>query len=119
MVDATKELIKELKDKIRPIIFDTHREIMLNTPVDTGRLRNSIVVEEADDGFIIGTNVTYAEYVELGTVPHIIRPVNAKALKFKIGGVTIFAKEVHHPGTEGHHMFLKGVSYFETQMNNL
>lgn len=119
MVDAKEELIKELKDKIRPIIFDTHREIMMNTPVITGRLRQSIVVEETEDGFIIGSNLDYAEPVELGADPHIIKPVNKKALKFEIGGKTIFAKQVNHPGSEGHHMFLKGVNYFEAQMNNL
>lgn len=119
MVSAQEKLVEDLKKKIRPVIFDTHREIMMNTPVDTGRLRQSIVVEETKGGFIIGTNVSYAEYVELGTRPHIIRPVNKQALKFKIGGKTIFAKSVNHPGTQGHHMFLKGVSYFESQMNNL
>lgn len=119
MVDAKEELMKDIKDKIRPIIFDTHREIMMNTPVITGRLRQSIVVEETDDGFIIGSNLDYAEYVELGVAPHVIKPVNKKALKFQIGGKTVFAKSVNHPGFDGRHMFLKGVSYFETQMNKL
>ena len=38
-------------------------------PVDTGRLRNSIthVVDEGTRHVIIGTNVEYAPYVELGT----------------------------------------------------
>lgn len=37
-------------------------------PVDTGRLRNSISHTQADqDTEIIGTNVEYAPYVELGT----------------------------------------------------
>ena len=35
-----------------------------------------------------------------GTKPHIIRPKNAKALAFKIGGRVVFAKVVHHPGTK-------------------
>ena len=37
------------------------------TPVDTGRLRNSISHAETDDAVYIGTNVEYAPYVELGT----------------------------------------------------
>ena len=37
------------------------------TPVDTGRLRNSIAHAETDDAVYIGTNVEYAPYVELGT----------------------------------------------------
>ena len=40
----------------------------LQCPVDTGRLRNSITHEqEGDDTEIIGTNVEYAPYVEMGT----------------------------------------------------
>ena len=37
------------------------------TPVDTGRLRNSITHAATDDAAYIGTNVEYAPYVELGT----------------------------------------------------
>lgn len=38
-------------------------------PVDTGRLRNSIthIVDEGGKCAVIGTNVEYASYVELGT----------------------------------------------------
>lgn len=38
-------------------------------PVDTGRLRNSIthIVDEGGKCAVIGTNVEYAPYVELGT----------------------------------------------------
>lgn len=37
-------------------------------PVDTGRLRNSITHEQYDtDTEIVGTNVEYAPFVELGT----------------------------------------------------
>lgn len=38
-------------------------------------------------------------YVLNGTRPHVIRPRRAKALRFDIGGRTVFAKVVHHPGT--------------------
>ena len=37
------------------------------TPVDTGRLRNSISHAVAGDAAYIGTNVEYAPYVEYGT----------------------------------------------------
>ena len=39
------------------------------TPVDTGRLRNSIshTVDDGENTVYIGTNVGYAPYVELGT----------------------------------------------------
>lgn len=38
-----------------------------DAPVDTGRLRNSITHKETQDQTIIGTNVEYAIYQELGT----------------------------------------------------
>lgn len=40
-----------------------------DTPVDTGRLRNSVshAVADAERAAYIGTNVEYAPYVELGT----------------------------------------------------
>lgn len=44
-------------------------------PVDTGRLRNSITHQQFDDHTeIIGTNVEYAPFVELGTVKMGARP---------------------------------------------
>lgn len=38
-----------------------------NAPVDTGRLRGSITNVVYEDYALIGTNVEYAPYVELGT----------------------------------------------------
>jgi hypothetical protein len=69
-----------------------------------------------DKNWIIGTNVDYAEQIEIGMAPTVIRPKNAKALKFTIGGKTIFAKKVNHPGFKGSHMFLKGVNWAEANM---
>lgn len=37
------------------------------TPVDTGNLRNSITHAHDDKSVVIGTNVEYAPFVELGT----------------------------------------------------
>lgn len=43
----------------------------LNCPVDTGRLRNSISHGKEDENtMVVGTNVEYAAYVELGTSRH-------------------------------------------------
>lgn len=73
-------------------------------PVDTGRLRASIRVERRStfglrQRWTVGSDVAYAPMVNDGTKPHIIRPKRAKALRFKAGGKTLFAKVVHHPGT--------------------
>lgn len=42
----------------------------------------------------------YGQFVRGGTRPHKIRAVRAKALRFEIGGMIVFAKEVNHPGTK-------------------
>lgn len=77
---------------------DFVNELVRVAPVDTGFLRNSISYE------VKGKNIEfrmaeYAFYLEFGTRPHIIRPVNAKSLHWKIGGEDVFASVVYHPGT--------------------
>ena len=42
----------------------------------------------------------YGEFVREGTKPHEIRPKNKSVLKFQIGGTTVFAKVVNHPGNK-------------------
>lgn len=73
-------------------------------PVDTGRLRASGKIEYS--GFfsfrpkaVVRFDTDYAQAVNDGTRPHIIRPKNAKALRFRVGGRVVYAKVVHHPGT--------------------
>jgi hypothetical protein len=73
-------------------------------PVDTGRLRASIRIESRRTLtlrtiYTIGSDVFYAPYVNDGTRPHQIRPKTKKALKFRVGGRTVFAAVVNHPGT--------------------
>lgn len=73
-------------------------------PVDTGRLRASIRVQRRRtlslrQIWTVGSDVEYAEMVHDGTRPHIIRPVRAQALRFRMGGRLVFAKVIHHPGT--------------------
>ena len=41
----------------------------------------------------------YGHFVRSGTRAHVIRPVKARALAFDVGGVTVFAMKVNHPGT--------------------
>ncbi len=53
-----------------------------------------------------------APYVEWDTSPHWIHPKDPDGvLVFKgRGGVTVFARSVFHPGTQGHHMFAQGAA---------
>jgi hypothetical protein len=69
--------------------------------VQTGRLRASIRHQLDRDGrglvARIGSNVEYARYVEEGTEPHRIVPVNKKALHWKGAPHPVLA--VNHPGS--------------------
>lgn len=73
-------------------------------PVDTGRMRASIEGQlnrtwTLRPRFTVGSNVEYAPYVHDGTRPHVIRPRNAQALRFQVGGRVVYARVVNHPGT--------------------
>ena len=61
---------------------------------------------------------SYAPYVELGTPPHIIRPVNAKVLaNVKTG--QIFGTVVHHPGTKANPFLERIISAAQPDINTL
>lgn len=57
-----KKEIGQITDQIGLLIETTAKEL---APVDTGRLRASIHYDKASG--TVGTNVTYAPYIELGT----------------------------------------------------
>ena len=50
-------------------------------PVRTGNLRNSITHAHDEDTAIVGTNVEYAPYVELGTTRQKAKPYLVPAVK--------------------------------------
>ena len=78
----------------------------LNVPVKTGNLGRSIREDEIKftGPLVVEGGVTahadYAAAVHEGSRPHIIRPRRAKALRFEVGGRTVFARMVRHPGTK-------------------
>ncbi len=73
------------------------------TPVDTGNLRahNQMTATRESPGARgwVYNDADYAEAVHNGSGPYVIRPRKGKALKFEVGGRTVFAKSVRHPGT--------------------
>lgn len=68
--DNTKEVLSALekakKRGLEAIGLVAEGYAKEETPVDTGRLRNSISHTADEDAAYIGTNVEYAPYVELG-----------------------------------------------------
>ena len=72
-----------------------------NKPLqDTGALRRSLNHYEVhgDREVTIGSNLPYAAPVTEGSRPHVIVPVNAKALRFMTTEGVKFAVRVMHPG---------------------
>lgn len=71
------------------------------TPERTGHLKGSIKRRKRELKGEISVGIPYAIYVEFGTVPHEIRPVRARALRFVTeAGEVVFTKLVRHPGTK-------------------
>jgi phage gpG-like protein len=68
--DNTDEVLSALKMAkkrgLEAIGLTAEGHAKKETPVDTGRLRNSISHATDDEAAYIGTNVEYAPYVELG-----------------------------------------------------
>lgn len=61
----------------------------------------SLVISGADLGQTIHASFTaaYAAHIEYGTRAHMIYPKDRQALRFYVGGASVFAKSVKHPGT--------------------
>jgi len=91
----------ELREAARQVV---NRAKVL-APVRTGRLRSSIRAEpprifSLRGSVTVGSDLEYAAMVNDGTRPHVIRPRNAKVLRFTVGGQVVFARVVNHPGTK-------------------
>lgn len=103
--NALRRTLGIMSNEVREALIrtgvDVQNEAKRRCPVDTGRLRSSIVHRIDGSGRVsgitVGTNVSYAADVEYGTAPHVIVPKNKKAL-FWPGAAHPVAK-VNHPGT--------------------
>ena len=78
-------------------------------PRKTGTLANSIRVRwEGDLVAVVGPTVDYGPFQEFGTGSrgefpgdaYVIRPRTASVLKFTVGGRTVYARSVKHPGVK-------------------
>lgn len=70
-------------------------------PKRSGNLADSIGWLMQEPVVIIGPEAEYAEPVEVGSRPHIIKAKVGGTLAFEIGGNMVFAKSVQHPGFAG------------------
>lgn len=115
-LDGAKEVEKlltgfkdRLEEELRPVVRSALIEgttlAQQYAPVKTGALADSITWKMDQTGLSgsYGPDpvTVVAKVQEHGSDPYVIRPRNAKALKFKVGGRTVFAKKVNHPGVKG------------------
>ena len=98
-------------EKLKMVLFKSMNK-MLNiavrlAPFDKGLLRQKINLSPQTPGFTsytLSANVEYAEAVEFGTSPHVIRIISKKVLADVKAG-KIFGTRVQHPGTEAQPYF--------------
>jgi len=92
---------------VKQAAYGIQQLAMQYAPVRTGALRDSIQVSFSGPlSATIGPRVAYGPYQEFGTAsrgdfggqPYVIRPRNAAALSFVMGGKRIVTMKVTHPG---------------------
>ncbi len=99
----TKETQKEgMKKTAQDLISN----LMKNSPVDHGLLKQWAITSQSDSEIHIKSPAKYAAYVNYGTRPHMIRPKSRKALHWFGGSTTISGGGVTMTGKKG--AFSKG-----------
>ena len=84
--DNTNKILQEADSSVRKKLtlsaLVVERRAKMNCPVDTGALRRSITHELSPDGktAVVGSNMEYAAFVELGTSKMAARPYLKLAL---------------------------------------
>jgi hypothetical protein len=92
---------------------ELQRQVMANAPMRTGELIKSIgIVRLGEAHYAVGSPLEYALYQEVGTRPHMIYPRVAEVLAFEVGGQTVFARYVRHPGFPGRRYFARAVGEY-------
>jgi HK97 gp10 family phage protein len=106
LAEALRETAQESGVTTHQVLIQSANQILAEmeakVPVKTGALRRSLGIRVGTDRVTIGpdASIPYAGFVEHGTGPHEIRPRNKKVLKFTVHGKVVFARVVHHPGTQ-------------------
>ena len=112
-------------DVVQPIIEEAASfafdRMYSNAPWRSGYLAQSIQKQVGEGEASIKPLASYAVFVELGTAPHIIRPVNASCLAFQVGmlGGLVFTRLVHHPGTKPNPFVAKTAMETRDEIGNI
>lgn len=89
------------------VVVVTERHIYNEMPEKTGQLKAKIRADHSAKGGQIEFYADYAVFAHEPTRPHIIR--GNPTLAFNVGGVTVFAHSVKHPGTKGNPFIDRGL----------
>lgn len=91
---ATSLVGKPMMDGIHAASLMVLRDAKINVPVDTGQLKSSLIADVKVQSNVVmgvvGSNKSYAPYVELGTKPH-FPPLAALEVWAKRHGTTAVA----------------------------
>jgi HK97 gp10 family phage protein len=96
--EVASKLSGELRQKLIEKLADiAWAAAFYGAPWRTGKLAGSIVKEIGEGEASIQALASHAIFVEKGTAPHEIKPINASVLAFESGG-WVFTRLVRHPG---------------------
>lgn len=115
---ASKKIDRAVTEAVRKNLERGVAIAQQHAPVKTGELVNSITYTQNGHEGSFGPNpvTVKAVVMEKGSDPYIIRPKNAQALRFVVGGRVVFAKEVKHPGVQGFRYMEKAREAVEPQI---
>lgn len=117
-----------LNDQRQPVRTDLRRRfarvsatVIRTTPRHTARLVSTVRTESGLDGvkpyeeLTIGRDgeTDYLGYLLNGTPAHMILPLQNRPnphLRFTVGGVVVFARQVRHPGTRANNFLIRALN---------
>ena len=113
-IEAQKETAEIICDDVKRLAPKQTGKYAKSIKVgETSINRNKVATEVYTDATVIsskGKEYNLGFLLETGTSPHLIEPVYAKVLHFKIDGEDIFATRVNHPGTVAQPHFIVGLN---------
>lgn len=109
-----RQKIDRAKEATGTVVRDNSREVIRDEGrIDTARMINGQAYAVDGNEIHVGNNTEYFPYQEEGTRGP-IRPRNAEALRFEIGGRVIYAKEVR--GVEAMNSLTRGLNRSKGQI---
>ncbi len=114
MAAGAAELVKDLRQAAAHASQVATRQMKASVPKKTRALEKSIepklraTSNGASGEIVVGED--YASHVKHGTPAHRIEPKTKKALRFQVGGKTVFSRGVNHPGTKPNDFVTPGVT---------